>query len=74
VAPFDRAQTLRQAAALLRERADLIAAVLTMEQGKPLLQARNEILGSADVIDWFAEEGKRCFGQVIPAARDRRTY
>lgn len=66
VAPFDRARTLRQAAALLRERADFIAAVLTTEQGKPLSQARHEILGSADVIDWFAEEGKRCFGQVIP--------
>ena len=45
---------------------DAIAAVLTTEQGKPLAQARHEILGSADVIDWFAEEGKRCFGQVIP--------
>jgi len=66
VAPFDRSRTLRQAAALLRERADAIAAVLTMEQGKPTSQARHEILGSADVIDWFAEEGKRCFGQVIP--------
>jgi succinate-semialdehyde dehydrogenase/glutarate-semialdehyde dehydrogenase len=66
VAPFDRARTLRQAAALLRQRADRIAAVLTLEQGKPLSQARHEILGSADVIEWFAEEGKRCFGQVIP--------
>jgi succinate-semialdehyde dehydrogenase / glutarate-semialdehyde dehydrogenase len=66
VAPFDRARTLRRAAALLRERADLIAPILTTEQGKPLSQARHEILGSADVLDWFAEEGKRCFGQVIP--------
>jgi succinate-semialdehyde dehydrogenase/glutarate-semialdehyde dehydrogenase len=66
VAPFERARTLRQAAALLRERADPIASLLTTEQGKPLSQARHEILGSADAIDWFAEEGKRCFGQVIP--------
>jgi succinate-semialdehyde dehydrogenase/glutarate-semialdehyde dehydrogenase len=66
VAPFDRARTLRQAAALLRERADAIAAILTSEQGKPVSQARHEILGSADVIDWFAEEGKRSFGQLIP--------
>ncbi len=66
VAPFERARTLRQAAALLRERADPIACLLTIEQGKPLAQARHEILGSADAIDWFAEEGKRCFGQVIP--------
>lgn len=66
VAPFDRARILRQAAANLRERADDIAPVLTLEQGKPLAQARTEILGSADTIEWFAEEGKRCFGQVIP--------
>lgn len=66
VAPFDRSRTLRRAAALLRERGDLIAAVLTTEQGKPLAQARHEIMGAADAIDWFAEEGKRCFGQVIP--------
>jgi succinate-semialdehyde dehydrogenase / glutarate-semialdehyde dehydrogenase len=66
VAPFDRARTLRRAATLLRERADAIAAVLTTEQGKPIPQARHEILGSADVLDWFAEDGKRCFGQVIP--------
>ncbi len=66
VAPFDRARIMRRAAELLRERADEIAAILTTEQGKPLGQARHEVLGSADVIDWFAEEGKRCFGQVIP--------
>ena len=66
VAPFDRARTLNRAAALLRERAEPIAAVLTAEQGKPVSQARHEILGSADAIDWFAEEGKRCFGQMIP--------
>lgn len=66
VAPFDRAKAMRQAASLLRERADAIARILTTEQGKPLAQARHEIVGSADVIDWFAEEGKRCFGQVIP--------
>lgn len=66
VSPFDRARTLRQGATLLRERADAIATILTREQGKPVPQARHEILGSADAIDWFAEEGKRCFGQVIP--------
>ncbi len=66
VVPFERARILRQAAANLRERADDIAPILTLEQGKPLAQARTEILGSADTIEWFAEEGKRCFGQVIP--------
>jgi len=66
VAPFERARILREAAMLLRQRVDTIAEQLTTEQGKPLAQARTEILGSADTFDWFAEEGKRCFGQVIP--------
>jgi succinate-semialdehyde dehydrogenase / glutarate-semialdehyde dehydrogenase len=57
---------LRQAAALLRARGEAIAAMLTAEQGKPLAQARHEVFGSAETIEWFAEEGKRCFGQVIP--------
>jgi succinate-semialdehyde dehydrogenase/glutarate-semialdehyde dehydrogenase len=64
--PFERSIVLRRAAALVRERGDAIGAVLTREQGKPLAQSRHEVAGSADVIDWFAEEGKRCFGQVIP--------
>ncbi|HVA40604.1 MAG TPA: NAD-dependent succinate-semialdehyde dehydrogenase [Candidatus Binataceae bacterium] len=66
VAPFDRARILRRAAESLRGRAGEIARILTTEQGKPLGQARHEVMGSADVIEWFAEEGKRCFGQVIP--------
>src|SRR3984957_7749855 len=66
VAPFDRARLLREAATLLRERADAMAAILSTEQGKPVPQARREILGAAETIDWFAEEAKRCFGQVIP--------
>ena len=66
VAPFDRARVLRRAGDLLRERAPAIAAMLTAEQGKPLSQALAEVRGAADSIDWFAEEGKRCFGQVIP--------
>lgn len=66
VAPFDRARVLREAATLLRARAGVIALILTAEQGKPLAQARHEILSSADTIEWFAEEGKRCFGELIP--------
>jgi succinate-semialdehyde dehydrogenase/glutarate-semialdehyde dehydrogenase len=73
VSPFDRAQMLRQAASLLRSRAEAIAAILTAEQGKPLGQARHEILSSVETIEWFAEEGKRCFGQMIPG-RTRGTH
>ena len=66
VAPFDRARVLRQAASLLRARGEAIAAILTVEQGKPLAQARHEILSAAETIDWFAEEGKRCFRSGDP--------
>ncbi|MGA0594563.1 NAD-dependent succinate-semialdehyde dehydrogenase [Enterovirga sp. CN4-39] len=64
---FERGKILRTVASLLRERSDAIAAVLTSEQGKPLSQAKMEILNSADLIDWFAEEGRRAYGRVIPA-------
>ena len=50
----------------MRDRADTIARTLTMEQGKPLAEAKAEILHSADTFEWFAEEGKRAYGQVIP--------
>jgi len=70
VSAFDRSKVMRKAANLLRERADAIAPLLTMEQGKPLAEARGEVLAGADVIDWFAEEARRTYGRVIPARSD----
>ena len=70
VPPFERGKVMRWAADLLRERADTIARIMTLEQGKPLAEARVEVLAGADVIDWFAEEGKRAYGRVIPARAD----
>lgn len=67
VAPFERAKVMHKAAAILRERADMIAPLMTMEQGKTLVEAKGETLAAADVIEWFAEEGKRSYGRVIPA-------
>lgn len=67
MAAFDRSKIMRKAADLVRERSENIARLMTTEQGKPLVEARLEILGSADVIDWFAEEGRRAYGRVIPA-------
>ena len=67
VSAFDRSKIMRKAAEILRERADKIAPLLTLEQGKPLAQAKMETLAGADVIDWFAEEAKRAYGRVIPA-------
>ncbi|MBX8811024.1 NAD-dependent succinate-semialdehyde dehydrogenase [Ochrobactrum sp. MR34] len=65
--PFDRSKFMRRAADLLRERADAIAPILTLEQGKPVAEAKGEILAGADIIDWFAEEARRTYGQIIPA-------
>src|SRR5580693_4246576 len=67
VSAFERSKVMRKAADLLRERADAIAPLLTMEQGKPLPEAKGEVLAGADVIDWFAEEARRTYGRVIPA-------
>jgi succinate-semialdehyde dehydrogenase/glutarate-semialdehyde dehydrogenase len=64
---FDRSKILRSAASLLRERVESIAPILTLEQGKPIQEARIEIRTSADILDWFAEEGRRTYGRVIPS-------
>ena len=67
---FERSGILRKAADLMRQRVDDIARVMTLEQGKPLAEAKGETLMSADVVDWFAEEGKRAYGRIIPARAD----
>ncbi len=64
---FERSKLMRKAANLLRERADTIANIMTREQGKPLAEAKMEVLGGADTIDWFAEEARRTYGWIIPA-------
>ena len=67
ISAYDRSKVMRKAAALLRERAEGIAVLMTLEQGKPLAQSRMETMGAADTIEWFAEEARRTYGQVIPA-------
>ncbi len=67
ISAFERYKTMRKAAQLLRDRVEHVARLLTLEQGKPLAEARVEILAGADTIDWFAEEGRRAYGRVIPA-------
>jgi len=65
--PLERSRVLRRAAALLRERVEDIARVMTLEQGKVLAESRAEILASAEIFEWSAEEGRRTYGRVIPA-------
>ena len=67
VSAFERYKLLRKAADVLRARSEAMATVLTMEQGKPLPEAKMEMQTAVDVIDWFAEEGRRAYGRVIPA-------
>lgn len=67
LSPFARSAIMRKAAGLLRERADAISRTMTLEQGKPLREAMTETLAAADTIDWFAEEGRRTYGRVVPA-------
>src|SRR5207244_12479248 len=62
----DRAKVVKTTADLIPERLESIARALTMEQGKPLPESRAEINHSADTFEWFAEEGKRAYGQIIP--------
>ena len=64
---FDRYRLMRKAAELLRARVAEIAPILTLEQGKPIAEARGEILAGADTIDWFAEEARRVYGRAILA-------
>ncbi len=63
---YERAKVLKKTAERMRERADSLARTLTMEQGKPVPEAKAEVLHSADTFEWFAEEGKRAYGQIIP--------
>jgi len=71
--PAWRALTAKERAAILRRLYDLmlanaddLALIMTSEQGKPLAEARGEVLYAAAFIEWFAEEGKRAYGEMIP--------
>ncbi len=61
----ERAGILHNVAGLIRERAETIAVLLTTEQGKPLAEARTEVLSCAAQFDYFAEEAKRSYGRVL---------
>jgi succinate-semialdehyde dehydrogenase/glutarate-semialdehyde dehydrogenase len=63
----ERAAVLRRWAEELRQHADGLALLMTLEQGKPLAEARAEVNYAASFFDWFAEEAKRVYGDVIPS-------
>ncbi|MGO9758432.1 MAG: NAD-dependent succinate-semialdehyde dehydrogenase [Roseiarcus sp.] len=66
VPAFERYKIMRKSAEILRARADSIAELMTLELGKPRAQAKQETLSGADLIDWFAEEGRRAYGRLVP--------
>ncbi|MEM1363636.1 MAG: NAD-dependent succinate-semialdehyde dehydrogenase [Pseudomonadota bacterium] len=67
-APRARADMILQAASLLRERQEEIAQAVTLEHGKPLAQARLEVIRGAEFFEWDAGEAMRTYGRIIPAA------
>ncbi len=66
---YRRAELLRDAYALMMERKEALAKIMTEEQGKPLKAARNEVQYAADFFLWYAEEARRIYGATIPAPR-----
>jgi succinate-semialdehyde dehydrogenase/glutarate-semialdehyde dehydrogenase len=66
---YQRSEFLMRAHALMLERQEDLARVMTTEQGKPLRAAMTEVRYAADFLQWFAEEAKRVYGEVIPSAR-----
>jgi succinate-semialdehyde dehydrogenase / glutarate-semialdehyde dehydrogenase len=65
--PAERSKIIRKAAGLMRERAGEIARLLTQEQGKPLVEAKGECMAAGDILEWFAEEGFRVYGRIVPS-------
>ncbi|MCL4188936.1 MAG: NAD-dependent succinate-semialdehyde dehydrogenase [Rhodobacteraceae bacterium] len=70
---WDRARILRRTADLIRERSERIATLMSLETGKPIAEARAETGTAADQFEWYAEETKRIYGQIIEGrSRDVR--
>src|SRR5712675_3419697 len=69
VSAYERYKIMRKAADLMRQRLDEIATIMTMEQGKPLAEAKVETNLAADIIDWMAEEGRRTYGRIVQIGR-----
>jgi len=74
VSAYERSKILRKAADIVRSKADEIATLITLEQGKPLVEAKMETMGAADSIDWYAEEGRRAYGRIIPSRAPQGVY
>lgn len=65
IGTWERAKLIRKASDLIRERADEIATLMSVETGKPLAEAKGEVNAAADQFEWYSEETKRIYGQII---------
>ncbi len=63
---LQRARLLRRSAEVIRERVDEIGTIMTLEQGKPLAEAKGEVEYAASFMEWFAGEAERTYGQIVP--------
>ncbi|MDM4764447.1 NAD-dependent succinate-semialdehyde dehydrogenase [Pelomonas sp. SE-A7] len=70
----ERASILQRWFQLLLRHADDLARIMTAEQGKPLAEARGEVLYGASFLEWFAEEGRRAYGETIPTTDNNKRY
>ena len=69
---IERAEIMKKAADYMKESAQEIAETMTREMGKPIKEAYGEVINAADFVEWFAEEAKRVFGDVVPAAKTNK--
>lgn len=74
VAPNERSRVLRQWFDLMQTHQDELATIMTLEQGKPLKEAKGEIAYAASYIEWFSEEAKRGYGDIIPTASNSEIF
>ncbi|WP_137898378.1 NAD-dependent succinate-semialdehyde dehydrogenase [Sphingomonas sp. 2SG] len=72
-APQERAAVLSRTAALVRERADLLARLATLEEGKPYTEAKGEVMATAALLDFHAGEAVRIYGRVLPRPTGTRS-
>ncbi|MDG5471958.1 NAD-dependent succinate-semialdehyde dehydrogenase [Jeotgalibacillus sp. ET6] len=69
---YERSELLLKWAALIEEETQELGRIMTLEQGKPLKEAEGEIAYANSFIKWFAEEGKRVYGEMIPASKENK--
>ena len=71
---WERSRYLRRVSELIRERKDEYARWMTLEMGKPVAESRGEVNATADYFEWFSEEAKRLYGDIVPAHTSKRRH